>query len=259
MSEAENNYTVVDTSKGVNENVLLNRKINYSIIRYLWDIVKGYVDSSPWSDDNRISLYEAVNIKRTRYNRIVYTEYAMNLDKTAHSLHKLTSIERDIFNGKKAFHVEGINHEDWERHFDLFRIRRLIKQDMIIDEDIGQQLMRYRAHIKFEKGIEMDKKNSISCLDSVLKEFTSKLKTILKNNTYNKSENSNLFLLYYFIKFDKAFTTSTSIETFSKALNGITWEELTSVSEESLSIFIKSLKMQLKLAEAAEILKGKTN
>lgn len=260
MAEEENKVDKSDSSN--DENIILNRKINYSLIRYLWDMLKGYVDISDWSDSKgKISLYDTFNIKRTKYNRIVYTEYYVNLEKTATALHRLTGIEKDIFNGKKAFYIEGIKYEEWQKHFDLFRLRRLIKQDIIVSieniDEIDSRFLEYKEYIILDEDKGVCKEESIKKLDSVIKEFTSKLKATLKSMTYDINKNSNLFLLYYFIKYNKAFATSASIEMLSEQLNKITWQELTIVTEDSLAVFIKALKVKLKLAEAAEILKGK--
>lgn len=260
MAEVKNQVDKTDNS--IDEDIILNRKINYSIIRYLWDMLKGYVDISDWSDsEGKVSLYDIFNIKRTKYNRIVYTEYAVNLEKTATVLHRLTGIEKEIFNGKKAFQIEGIKYTEWKKHFDLFRLRRLIKQDIIVSieniDEIDSRLLEYKGHIVLDEDKGICKEESIKKLDSIVREFTSKLKTTLKGMTYDIDKNSNLFLLYYFIKCDKAFTTSASIEMLAEELDKITWEELTTATEDSLTVFIKALKVKLKLAEAAEILKGK--
>lgn len=236
--------------------IVLNRKINYSIIRYMWDNIKGYVDSNYYSSKDMIGLYDTFRIGRTRYNRIVYSDDNIKLDKDALFLQRETGVEKEIFNGKKAFEVDGISRDEWKEHFDLATLRRKMKQgDYIKEEDVEASLFKYKGHLEIDTDGKINIKESVKKLDEIKKVFVGRLKEILRNGKYDIDKNRNLFLIHYYIVKGKAYDVSNSIEILSRNLDKITWEEIMTASDDRLQEFINALSEKLKLAEAAEILK----
>lgn len=94
-----------------------NRQINYFIMRYMWQVIRGRS-----SNDN---IYLTFNTSRERYTRIIDTGRVRYGTGEVSGLHQLTGLRDEVFHGDVRFkcpHRESgqkddITQEQWEELF----------------------------------------------------------------------------------------------------------------------------------------------
>ena len=102
--------------KSQKEQERLNRQINFFIMRYMWQVVRGR---------GKGTIYDMLYTSRERYTRVIDSGIirfkAGELDKW----HELTGISKDIFTGTEVFRCiykeqdtqKEITQEEWEDYF----------------------------------------------------------------------------------------------------------------------------------------------
>ena len=94
---------------------LLNRKINFLVMREVWKIVRGRAKKH--MNVNR-TIYETFGIGLERYTRAIDTGTIRLTKKELERLTTLTGIEQEIFTGEKCFRFRGITLDDWKALFE---------------------------------------------------------------------------------------------------------------------------------------------
>ena len=107
-----------------------NRKINFFIMRYMWQAIRGRN-----ADE---SIYLAFNMSRERYTRVIETGTVRYGKKELDFLKAKTGIPKEIFTGEKRFAFpnkkgeEMISDVDWDKLFNL-RDKRKKKRASLAD------------------------------------------------------------------------------------------------------------------------------
>lgn len=98
----------------VSEKQLINRFINYYILKFLWLKHGNYLKE----------LYEKLNFfNRTRYDRILRLD-EFNIDPKVSNLDKSTGISLNYLRGEDYIQVPGLQYEDWREYTKLREKRR---------------------------------------------------------------------------------------------------------------------------------------
>lgn len=103
--------------QAVEDRKRFNRQINYFIMRYMWQVIRGRS-----SNDN---IYLTFNTSRERYTRIIDTGRVRYGNGEVSGLHQLTGLRQEVFRGDVRFkcpHRESdqkddITQEQWEELF----------------------------------------------------------------------------------------------------------------------------------------------
>ena len=127
-----------------------NRLINYTIIRILWRIIKGEVDSA----NEERNLYKFLGIGRTRYTRICEGEYASISKQLLARVKEDMNVDPEIFSGEKLLSMSYVNKGDWDKSLDT----KLIKYAKLKIE-LHNKIKGYSIELKKEiKKVKAEKK-----------------------------------------------------------------------------------------------------
>lgn len=105
-----------------------NRQINYFIMRYMWQVIRGRSAEE--------SIYLAFNMSRERYTRILETGKVGYGKNEVTFLWEKTGIPQEIFTGETRFTFpdkqgnDMITEQEWERLFEFREMRRIKRADM---------------------------------------------------------------------------------------------------------------------------------
>lgn len=99
-----------------------NRQINYFIMRYMWQAIRGRSAEE--------SIYLAFNMSRERYTRILETGKVRYGKNEVTFLWEKTGIPQEIFTGETRFTIPDeqgnkITEKEWEDLFELREMRRI--------------------------------------------------------------------------------------------------------------------------------------
>jgi hypothetical protein len=216
--------------------IILNRKINYSIIRYYWDIINHSVSG----------LYDTIGFGKTKYDSIVYDGNNINLDKEANDLQIITGIGRQFFTGNKRFDIDK-NEIDWEQHFELCLIRKGLKTGDI--QEIEDYKDEYNDYLVIEKG-ELNIDESIIKVQQKINETVNSIKEKLRDTKYTYDSNKDMFMLKYFMQNGQPYTTESRLQNLIRILGRVNSSQLSNISNETLEVYIEMLTYQLKISEA---------
>ena len=134
----------------------LNRKINFFVMREVWNIIRGRATKE--MDVNR-TIYEVFGIRRERYSRAIDIGVIRLTKDEMKELVKKTGVENAIFEGKKCFQFENITRKEWE---ELFGLRENIKAfnkaakntiAKITEKDLKNGTNLYNLSMYFKFGI----------------------------------------------------------------------------------------------------------
>lgn len=137
-----------------------NRQINYFIMRYMWQAIRGRSAEE--------SIYLALDMSRERYTRILETGKVGYGKNEVTFLWEKTGIPQEVFTGKIRFTFpdkqgnDTITEAEWRSLFELREIRKIKKADTRANELRGELTDADRAdynqaqseYKKAEKAIE---------------------------------------------------------------------------------------------------------
>lgn len=89
--------------------MILNRQINYLIIKETWCVLNG--------PKTQLDLYGELNMSRQLYSRIMTGQCDTQLDAQAKYCSENTGVDIGIFRGKKIISIDGIGYDSWENFF----------------------------------------------------------------------------------------------------------------------------------------------
>jgi len=145
---------------------VLNRQINYTIIRKLWKYIKGSVESENPRDD----LYSVFPFKRNAYTFLVSgnTYQTPRINKTRRIILENTGVSIEVFTGEVDLALTSIPRDKWALYFKC----------------------RY-PYGELEKHL-------LECRDDIIREVNSNLLNEFQSiKAY--SHDSDIFKLYYYI------------------------------------------------------------
>lgn len=220
--------------------IILNRKINYSILRVYWDILNHSVNG----------LYDAIGFGKTKYDSIIYDGYNKSLDKEAVHLQMITGINKEFFTGKKRFEIDKseILLIDWQQYFNLCSIRKGLKSGEIKEAE-DYKSGEYKKFLVIEKG-SLNTNESIKKVQEEISEFINKIKQKLRYTKYAYDDNIDMFMLKYFIQNGKPYTTESRLQNLIRFLGRVNSSQLSNISNETLEVYVEMLTYQLKISEA---------
>ena len=111
---------ISEKSKEQEQEKRFNRQVNYFIMRYMWQVIRGRKKE----DGN--TIYAALDMSRERYTRVIDTGIIRFWRGELDSWHEITGIRKEIFTGEERFRCEytltikgravkkEITKEDWE-------------------------------------------------------------------------------------------------------------------------------------------------
>lgn len=238
----------IKSEKTYDLEIILNRKINYSIIRYYWDILKGFVKTrvNKKTNEMELGLYDIININKNKYDSIVNEGAEIDLDKVAVHIQSITGIDKKYFLGEKMLYIDGMEFALWKDYFQLNKLKKILKDTVPLEiKDVPEE---YKKYMVDDKGL-VNKAMSIENVDNEMNKFIYQLKNKLKKTNFSLNSNKEMFLLNYFIKNGDAFTTASRLDDFIRYIDKITITELSKIDTEKLNDYIETLKYQLLLAE----------
>lgn len=129
---------------------ILNRQINYTIIRRLWKYIKGTVDSN-YPQDN---LYNVLPFTRNAYTLLVTgsTYQTPNINKTRKRKLEETGVSLEVFTGDVVLTLTSITREEWALYFkykypdDNFQYKESAKDDAL--RELNNRLLNEFKSIK---------------------------------------------------------------------------------------------------------------
>lgn len=233
-----------NTLKVGKEEIELNMQINYTIIRNLWFVVKGEVNSSV---DGK-NLYDYVNISRTRYDRICGGGAARIsqalLEKVKHDI----EIDEEIFTGRKRLSL-AIKNKDTVYN----------KMDIKLQEYAVKKKKLRLAREANNQCVDINKKKKVEDIEpetnSAVRDIHDKLKIYLRKNFIEQNgieflEDVNMKKLTYFIRDGDLSGNSITgkVSGMILTMDKITFGELENVKSKVLGAYVKSMKMQIEKA-----------
>ena len=182
-----------------------NRRVNYFIMRYMWQVVCG---RNP--DD---TIYMAFNMSRERYTRIINTGVVRYAKGELDSLSQITGIRKEIFSGEKRFQclhkVNTPQKEKTEAILNNKEVKDTKKIDITGEE--WDALFTWRKNRKKEEGEDTPQE---------------KIYKLLKRVNRSDVENWDFYRLCYFLKERRPAplkVTAEQIRDIEKAIRGLTF------------------------------------
>lgn len=204
-----------------------NRRINYTIIRMMWDAMYGNfgICRVRGCEDDRESLTGTFEISKYKWDAMIAgtgkNSYGNKSQKLFHRLEQKTGIPHQVFTGEERICLN-------EESFDKALERRFVN-----DED-DENYSKYRNMKK-------------------------KIFQSLKNMEPDYDANKTLFLVWYFIKYKVPYIASvrsgSELIQFSSVLQRIQIKYLKRLSLSDLQEYQKILKQQLELVSAVIVYK----
>lgn len=207
---------------------VLNRQINYTIIRRLWKYIKGSVES----DDPRDNLYSVFPFTRNSYTLLVSgnIDQIPKINKTRRRKLEETGVSIDVFTGDIELTLSNIKTSDWENYF-KHRYPDEYSNHSTLDRDDTLRKMNYK----------------------LINEF----KTIRKY-----SHDSNFFKLYYFISNGKKYDGDEAryvIRDCMEAFSKITFDQWNLFTADQLGEWNNAIEQQLDMVKTLRSYKNYEN
>lgn len=216
-----------------------NRQINYFIMRYMWQVIRGRGSNT---------IYEEFQTSRERFTRVIDTGKIRYGKGELERLNQLTGLQKELFTGELRFECpyqtkqdrktveEEITLEEWENLFAWRDAEKLRRKNSSPPEDRGAATRKEQAKVPTEQ-------------DKICK----KLKTVNR-----RSSNWHFYRLCYFIQERKAAPLRQDDDTLMRiktALNKLTLELLVRSQIGSLKGMRDLLKNKRELVSAMVVIK----
>lgn len=226
------------------EDLILYRRINYTIIRRWWDAIHGGigVQRIKNNENDKNSLLSMFMISRDKLNNLTggYTGQ-IKMESISEQMQNRTGIDKDFFYGSRPLSIEGITVADWKNYFE--KKNQYIGNDRKYpNDDSGQQ----RRDPNFKRG---DKPKEVS-------DFESRLFTMLKEMEPDRIKNRELYYLKYYIKHGECFFGTSSkakLIEVTEQLKQITIKDLEELDGPEIKEYIKAISLQKMIATSVLI------
>ena len=162
----------------------LNRQINYFIMRYMWQVIRGR------RRDNEGTIYNAFNTSRERYTRIINTGTVRYSKGELDMLQKETGLPKEIFSGDVRFQCTYV-------------VKTLGgSEEKTITTEEWDTLFKWRKD-RNSSAEEFEQQKSESCQTEICKR--------LQQVPRNKKDNLDFYRLCFYLKHKKAAPPQTPI------------------------------------------------
>ena len=208
---------VTTKKKKLSEDVILNRRINYTIIKILWSLRE---------DQAKISqFHEYIGIKRDRYRCIIMPNKSRTprLKGITQGLSSKSDISQAIFVGERAFSITGIEKAEWSKYFSLI--------------DVFLRDTKQKDSVGFKGAKEYKIKHENKVIEKIKEDVT---KLNVDKNLYNAYQ--------YFTKSDLLNNPIGEAEKIKKLIEGMQREkvdQLEQLTTDVLTEYRDELKKQL--------------
>lgn len=159
--------------KKIIEEQRFNRRVNFLVMRYMWQVIRGR------SAEDKI--YNNFNISRERYTRVIDTGIVRFSKEELEFLEKKSGVSKGIFTGEERFTCYGkrdrskeeIVTEEWKKLFEL-RDTRIKKKDDKEETEYKESCLKYA---EYEKDIFQRLKGAGRTGDTEFSKFCAFLKS----------------------------------------------------------------------------------
>lgn len=113
---------ISEKSKEQEQEKRFNRQVNYFIMRYMWQVIRGRKKSGEYT------IYDGFSMSRERYTRVINTGIIRFWRGELDGLYEITGIPKEIFTGERRFLCQyiwkqergtrEITKDDWEEWVD---------------------------------------------------------------------------------------------------------------------------------------------
>lgn len=220
-------------SRKLSPEILLNRQINYTILKMLWTLRE---DKKPISD-----FYIETGINRNRYRSIVTNDETRTprLKEVAEYLSKKSGVPEEVYLGETTFSLKEISTDEWKDYFqNINEIREIEEYNR--DKDSSDISTKEEQ----EKRINESRKEF---LKDDCKTFERKLIALLKIVRSEQNGDVKLYSAYsYYV--DGEIVNSTEIQAklnrLTKQMKEITFTQLESLPSKELEAYKSQLDRQ---------------
>lgn len=201
------------------ENELVNRQINYTIMKNLWRLREGKAANMP-------AFFEYIYMDKNKFGSIVKNDpfRKPELGGTAKILSKESGVPADIFTGKAVFTVNGFTRSHWEAYFKN------------VNDSLHSKDLEEKAEAK-----------------NTCKEFEKLLRKKLLHVPIDRSADINLYNAYvYLVEGRKTGGSDKSVKV-SRLINdlkGMSFAYMNDLTSEELIEYEKELQKQLEMVMA---------
>lgn len=213
----------IEDGKIIDREIILNRRINYTIIKKLWKLRNDGKSMETFYMEKEYG--GGIGISRNKYSRIINNAEQPRLGEDSVRLQKQTGVSKDIYMGRTFFSVHEFERDKWETYFKN-------KND-------------------YSVGIINDKERKN--IESSNKDFENKLLGKLKSISKDTETDENLFRAYYYFSLGDKFKGTMDdrdITLLIGRLDDIDFLRLDNVELKNLKHYEKALKKQLELVVA---------
>jgi len=216
---------------------LKNRKINFFIMRYMWQEVKGR------SADN--TIYRCLGMSRERYTRIIDTGKVRYRKNEIEELEHRTGIPRKIFTGEERFTCQNVKGEEIisSDTWDEFVNRR--HRRIVLNEKLREGKEQGEAVENIEKALVTAKEN--------YKVTEKQVEEQIKRAT--RKGNTSFHRLCTFLKNGYGIRLERLQDVYS-ALNYLGFDLLNECSKTELNELYKALSQKMKMVNAVLLYRG---
>ncbi len=210
----------------------LNRQINYFIMRYMWQVVRGR------KREDGDTIYAAFDTSRERYTRIINTGNVRYGRGELSGLEQRTGIRKEIFSGDTRFECPYV----------VKTKDGVVKKAITTQE--WEELFSWRKHRGNENGDEQEKKQK-TCQDKIC----DRLKAVPRDDM----DNWNFYRLCYYLKNMKAAPLGVStgkLREIEMAIKELSFALLDGCEVAQLQRFQKLLKDKQTLISAMVVYKN---
>lgn len=201
------------------ERELVNRQINYTIMKHLWRMREDKAANMP-------AFFEYIYMDKNKFGSIVRKDpfRKPELGKTAEILSKESGVPADIFTGKAVFTVNGLIRSQWEEYFKN------------VDNSLHTEDLEEKAEAK-----------------NNCKRFERLLRKMLLHIPIDRSVDINLYNAYVYLfegrKTDGS-DKSVKVNRLIKDLEGMSFAYMNDLTSEELIEYEKELQKQLEMVMA---------
>ncbi len=223
--------------KSVTDTVKLNRRINYTIIRILWDCVKHSfgVKKVKGNENNKDSFMGMFELSKPKLDKLT-SKYAGNAFLISYSekLQIKTGVPSEFFYGQRCLSITGFGKEKWEKYFK--------------EKDEYQD---YKNEARSKKTTEPTKPVSIKKHEQELRKYLKELEPDIQD-TQKIEGQIEIYMLKYFIKYGEAYKNAydIKIEKLSEELKTVDIDYFVNTRQRVLDDYVEVLSEHIECIKA---------
>ena len=228
----------------ITNEVLLNRRWNYYVIRELWKINRR---KSP-------ELYAEFNVSKRKYTNLITGDtYAIpQMIDISRVMHDKTGVDAEVFTGDALLNVDGITEKEIKEYYNNLRVKEMLGKNLLKIDEIEKYIHELKGLTEEKK--EAYCKNLLKNITWKVQEFKKKVLQKLKNLDYRICNDSNLCRIEHYIRTLQKYSDTTNIEYIINTFKKVNISELESAYKENkLQKYIDNLRTQYELAHSVKV------